>query len=239
MINQNSISEIKKLGIKIDHDMSFGGKSKGNKHLSRAVKIAKFLALKMKADKKIVESGAWLHDTALPTGDDYDYDKNKKIVMDLLSSINISDFDKGFIAECVASHEGTENPKTLEARIVHDADVIEKLGILGIIRHTWKLTNLKEINPVMITDLDVEKIINHIEWRSKRLQTPIAKRISKYLNISVSKKEAKVIISLASKLADQGVITEKIAIVLRGYLNQKQKEMLKEQINLSYLNKFK
>lgn len=238
MMNQKSIKDIKKLGIKIDHDMAFGGKSKGNKHLSRAVKIAKFLAFKAKADIKIVESGAWLHDTALPTGDDYNYDKNKKIVMKLLSSINISKSDKGLVAECVASHEGREDPKTLEAKIVHDADVIEKLGILGIIRHTWKLTNLNEINPEIITDDDVKKVLNHINWRKKRLQTLQAKKIGKYLNIKVSKNEAKKIISVASKLAFNSVTTEKIARILCHSLNNKNKEMLKEQLNLSYLNKF-
>jgi HD superfamily phosphodiesterase len=239
MINKKNIKEIKKLGIKIDHDMAFGGKSKGNKHLSRAVKIAKFLALKEKADIKIVECGAWLHDTALPTGDDYNYDKNKKIVMELLSNINISNIDKKLIAECVASHEGVEDPKTLEAKIVHDADVIEKLGILGIIRHTWKLTNLNEINPTMITDLEVKKVLNHIKWRNKRLQTKTAKNIGKYLKIKINIKEIKNIISLISKQANNGVITEKIAVGLQSQLNKEQNKILKEQLNLDYLSKFK
>jgi len=239
MINQNNIKEIKKIGIKIDHEMAFGGKSKGNKHLSRAVKIAKFLAIKSKADVKIVEAGAWLHDTALPSGDDYNYDNNKKIVMKLLSTINISNPDKNFIAECVASHEGTENPKTLEAKVVHDADVLEKLGILGIIRHTWKLTNLHEIKPSKITDLNVKKITSHINWRRKRLQTPLSKKIGKYLNIPMNKKESKIIISITSKLANQGITTEKIAIILKNHLTQRQNEMLGEQLSLSYLFRFK
>src|SRR3989344_8066061 len=129
MVNQKYIKEIKKVGIRIDHDMAFDGKSKGNKHLFRVVKLAKYLALKSKADISIVECGAWLHDTALPSGNDYDYKKNKKIVEKLLYSIDISKKDKEFISECVASHEGTKIPKTLEAKIVHDADVLEKTGI--------------------------------------------------------------------------------------------------------------
>lgn len=238
MIKQKKIKEIKKLGIKIDHEMAFGGKSKGNKHLFRTVKIAKYLAVKIKANLLIVEGGAWLHDTALPTGNDYNYKNNKKIVMSLLSPIDISQTDKELIAECVASHEGTENPKTLEAKIVHDADVLEKLGILGIIRHTWKMTNSNQINPNLIKDQDVKKILEHIKWRSKKLQTPIAKKIARYLNVPINKKDARVIVSITSSNSINGVITEKIAILLHKYLNQKQKEILSEQLNLSYLSKF-
>jgi len=238
MINQKNIKEIKKLGIKIDHDMAFNGKSKGNKHLFRAVKIAKYLALKTEADLDIVEAGAWLHDTALPTGNDYNYENNKKIVMSLLFHIDISQNNKDLISECVASHEGTENPKTLEAKIVHDADVIEKLGILGIIRHTWKMTNSNKIDPKLIKDQDVKKVLEHIKWRSKKLQTPIAKKIARYLNVPINIKDARIIVSIASSNAINGFITEKIARLVSKHLNNNQKEKLKEQLNLSYLNKF-
>ena len=145
-----------------------GGKSKGNKHLFRVVKIADHLAKKMKADARIVQAGAWLHDTALPSGNDYDYKKNKRIVQKILSSAPISKGDKNLIAECVASHEGTEGPKTLEARVVHDADVLEKVGLLGLIRHTWKLTNSDKINPSAVKDGDVKKIVDHIAWWNDR-----------------------------------------------------------------------
>lgn len=239
MIRQKDIQKIKKIGIEIDHKMAFGGKSKGNKHLFRVVKIADHLTQKMKANAKIVQAGAWLHDTALPSGNDYDYKKNKRIVKKILSSVPISEGDKNLIAECVASHEGTEGPKTLEAQVVHDADVLEKVGLLGLIRHTWKLTNSGKINPRAVKDEDVEKIIGHIAWRRKKLQTAAAKRIEKYLAISISKRDAKKIVTISSELAARGVITEKIAKILYQHLNQKQSKKLKEQLNLAYLKKFK
>ena len=239
MINKKQINEIKKLGIKIDHEMAFDGKSKGNKHLFRAVKIAKFLAEKTNAQASIVEASAWLHDTALPTGNDYDYEKNKKVALKLLSSFDIPDTDKNLISMCVASHEGTEKPETLEAKIVHDADVLEKVGLLGIIRHTWKLTNSKKINPDKIKDSDIKEILHHIKWRTNKIETPKARKIAKYLTIPINNKKTKIIISLASNLAMDGIITEKIAIALYKHLNQNEKDKLKEQLSLSYLNKFK
>ncbi len=238
MLNKNTLLKIKKIALEIDHNVAFGGKSKGNKHLLRVVRVAKFLAQKTGANESISLAGAFLHDTALPSGNDYDYLKNKNIVKDLLKPFNLSQSESDGIAECVASHEGTTDPRTLEAKVVHDSDVLEKTGLLGIIRHTWKLTNSGKINHKMITDKDVKIVLDHVEWRRKKLQTPVAKKIGKYLSISVNKKKAKVIVSISSDLAFNSIVTEKIAVALRKHLNKKENEKLKEQLNLTYLSKF-
>jgi DNA-binding ferritin-like protein len=90
-----------------------------------------------------------------------------------------------------------------------------------------------------VKDGDVKKIVDHIAWRRKKLQTPAAKSIEKYLAIPISERDAKKIISISSKLASRGIITEKIAKILYEHLNQKQGEKLKKQLNLAYLKKFK
>lgn len=239
MLNKNTLLKIKKLALKIDHDVAFGGKSRGNRHLLRVVRIAKFLARKTGSDESIVLAGAFLHDTALPSGNDYNYLKNKKIVKDLLKCFNLSRSELDGITECVASHEGTINPKTLEAKVVHDADALEKAGLLGIIRHTWKMTNLKKINHETVEDNDVKMILDHIKWRKKRLQTSVAKKIGKYLAIAVDKEKVKIMVALSAKMSFDGVVTEKIAMALRKHLDKKEDEKLREQLNLSYLNKFR
>jgi len=233
------LKKIKELGIKIDHDVSFGGKSRGNKHLSRVVRVAKFLANKCGADEFIAVAGAALHDTALPTGNDYDYVKNKKVIKKLLKKFDLSLQDVERIAECVASHEGTVKPKSLEAQVVHDADVLEKVGLLGVIRHTWKLTNFNKINPQNIRDHDVKTVFDHIEWRKKKLLTPTAIKIASYLSVQLEKEKAKLIVSMSATLAARGVVTEKIATGLYKHLSQKEKDKLREQLNLSYLRKLR
>lgn len=239
MLNKNTLLKIKKIALKIDHDVAFGGKSKGNKHLLRVVRVAKFLAQKTGADEYIAVAGAFLHDTALPSGNDYDYLQNKRMVKDLLKNLHLSQNELDGIAECVASHEGTTNPKTLEAKVVHDSDVLEKTGLLGIIRHTWKSTNSGKINHKNVTDKDVKMVIDHIEWRRKKLQTPIAKKIGKYLTIPINNEKAKIIVSISSDLAFNSIVTEKIVVALRKHLNKKENEKLKEQLNLTYLSIFK
>ncbi len=239
MLDRKTIDKIKKLGIKIDHEQAFGGKSKGNKHLSRVVRVAKFLAKKTGANIRIVEAAAYLHDTALPSGNDYDYSKNKKIVLNILKRFDLSKEEADRIAECVASHEGTRGPKTLEAKIVHDADVREKTGVLGIIRHTWKMTNMNKLDPAHIRENDAKKILAHVRWRAKKLQTPIARKIEKYLSQGIDQKTAKKIVFVTAPLAARGIITEKIAPVVMKHLNKKQKARLKEQLAVVYLKKFK
>jgi len=238
MLNKNILLKIKKLALKTDYNVAFGGKSKGNRHLLRVVRVAKFLAQKAGADESVAVAGAFLHDTALPSGNDYDYLQNKRIVKDLLKPFNLSQIELHRIAECVASHEGTTSPKTLEAKVVHDADVLEKLGLLGIIRHTWKLTNSGKIDYKIITDKNIKIILDHIKWRRKKLQTPMAKKIGKYLSTPIDKQKAKMIVILSSGMAFKGIITEKIALALRKHLNKKENKKLREQLNLGYLKKF-
>lgn len=238
MLTKQNLLDIKKLAIAIDHDAAFGGKSKGNKHLLRVVSIVKFMAKKLEANVPIAVAGAFLHDTALPTGDDYDYETNKQIVQGILKPLHLLKDDVDQIAECVASHEGTAKAKSLEAKIVHDADVIEKLGLLGVIRHTWKLTNLGKIDFEHITDGDVETVLNHIEWRMKKLLTPVAKKIGKYLSISIDHTRAKTIIGLVSAMAFKGIITEKIAKELEKTFTENEIKKLREQLSLGYLKKF-
>lgn len=235
MITNESLNKIKELGVGIDHDIAFGGKSKGNQHLYRVVSLTNHLANSVKADISIAVAGAWLHDTALPSGDDYNYKTNKEIVLGLLQNINISDDDREAVAECVASHEGTVSPKSLEAQVVHDADVLEKAGILGIIRHTWKLTNSGKIDPDHVTSYDVDTVLEHVAWRQSRLQTDEAKRISRVVSMSLDDKTTMSIVETSASLASKGVITEKIAETLISLLNDKEYKILQFQLSQEYL----
>lgn len=238
MLTNNTLVQIKKLAINNDWNNSFGGKSKGNKHLLRVTRIAKFLAHKTNANLKIVAAGAFLHDISLPSLHDDDYKINKKRVKKILAQFNIPKAETDAIAECVASHEGIVIPKTLEAKVVHDADVLEKSGILGIIRHTWKLTNTEKINENNINAKTMHLVLQHLAWRSTRLQTAIARRINQYLNQGLTPLTIKIIIEKTVPQAHHGIITEKIASSLLKELTHTQKEKLKSQLNLSYLKKF-
>ena len=232
MLNTKTLNKIKKQAIQIDWGQAFNGTSKGNKHLWRIVGIAKYLGRKEKTDPSIVEAGAWLHDIALPTGNDEDYQKNIQLALDLLKPLEVTKDEAQRIANCVATHEGTVQPKTMEAQIVHDADVLEKVGILGLIRHSWKLTNSGKIDPKNITDENVREIINHIQWRMKQLRTKSAKKLAKTLHLPLSFAETRELIRQISPLAANGIITEKIAQAILPNLSNEQQQSLKKQLRV-------
>lgn len=235
MLNAKTLKHIQRIGVETDHLAAFGGKSKGNKHLSRVVKIAKFMAMKTGADLKVTEAGAWLHDTALPTGNDYDPATNKRVVKKMLKDVDLTAAEIELISECVASHEGTKRPSLLEAQIVHDADVIEKTGILGIIRHTWKLTNSGKIDHANVKDADARTVLLHITWRRAQLRLPLSRKFARTLSVPMSTKQAREIVAITAPLAHRGVITEKIAKVLEKKLSKKQVTALKSQLAVAYL----
>lgn len=156
-------------------------------------------------------------------------------MLELLEKIDISQADREAVAECVASHEGIVKPKTLEAQVVHDTDVLEKSGILGLIRHTWKLTNSGKINPDKIDFAETNKVADHILWRQSRLQTTEGKKLSQNFSINLPLETISKIVKLSAKLASQGVITEVIAEKLVSVIPEKEYSILKKQLSQEYI----
>ena len=229
------MQKIKRIALEIDWKRSFAGKAKGNKHLFRMVKLAAWMASKLRANVPIVEAAAWLHDVALPSGNDYNYATNKKTVAAVLKQLKLPARERATVAVCAASHEGTGPMRTLEAKIVHDADALEKSGILGIIRHTWKVAHGESAE---MDEVTVKRILHHVRWRATRLQTRLAKTMHAYIAVPLSAPHAKKLVrSVAMKVA-RGMITEKIARALLATLPAKQKTKLKEQLTLTYLKRF-
>ncbi len=181
MINKEQLKKIREFAIKLDWEEAFGGASKGNKHLERTVKKALKLARELRAKKDIVEAGAWLHDTNLEKTISGSTMANKKKVMTFLKEIGVKEKDIKEIMWCIESHDGRKKAKTLEAKIVHDADTLEKMGPLGIIRETWKRSQ---------QGWTTEKISNHLEKhltkRKKKLYTKEAKKQAEELHATLT-----------------------------------------------------
>ncbi len=240
MLNDETLQEIQEFAIAGDWNVAFNGTSHGNQHLFRIVKIAIFLADQLGADRYIVEAAAWLHDFPLTSGHDYNYTRNKQIADSVLDHFPLTDFEKNSIATCIAAHEGIGDIVSLEAQIIHDADVLEKTSILGIIRHTWKLTHSSQL-PIPDSDTSITDIVfEHLQWRAKRLQTALAKDIHCYLvkDINMSSDFIHKLVSFIEPLARKNMITETIAKELKKKLTKTEYKKLEEQLSLNYLNLF-
>ena len=214
MIDRDVIDQIREHAIRMDWNVAFGGKAKENEHLSRVVTIAQFLAEKEEASREICEAGAWLHDIGLIAGNDDNPVKVRAIAEEYLSDLLLDSESKRRIAECVETHEGVGEAASLEAKIVHDADVLDKMGLLGIIRHTWKVVNL--IQPDASADEVFSILQKHLKKRREKLYTATAKRLVRALKETQrqffeDRTKAIEMLETIMQLAKDGTISDKIA----------------------------
>lgn len=233
MIYRDVIDQIREHAFHLDWNVAFGGKAKGNGHLFRVVTIAQFLAEKEEASREICEAGAWLHDIGLIAGNDDDPVKVRAIVEEYLSDLPLDSESKRRIAECVEMHEGVGEAVNLEAKIVHDADVLDKMGLLGIIRHTWKIVNL--IQPDVSADEIFSILQKHLKKRRENLYTVTAKKLVNALNETMrqffeDRTKAIEMLEMIMRLAKDGTISDKIA---KALLRRTESQSLMYQLYIS------
>jgi uncharacterized protein len=112
-------------------------------HTQEVRKVAQKLAGLEKADKEIVDLAALFHDIGKIKGDTNHIVRSEEIARKYLES-NV--FNQNFIEEvvyCIAVHEynwigKVHIIKTIEAKVLADADSIQKLSAWGIIKHSIK-----------------------------------------------------------------------------------------------------
>lgn len=97
----------------------------GIEHLERTLKLAAYLAEKEEADKLIVKYGAMLHQF-------HDADTVEKF----LNRIKVDKGLAGKVAHCVRCSDmrNARKAKTIEAKVVYDADKLQVVGPFGIMR---------------------------------------------------------------------------------------------------------
>ncbi len=188
------IERLKKKAQEMEAE-GFEGKGLGNKHLDRVLKISLHLADKLekkgiKVNKEVVGIASVLHDIGLsksinkPGGEDVVKDyltsegiRSAKIAEELLRKEKVREDIIREVLKCIQSHEGNKEAETIEAKIIYDADALDKMGALGIIRHTWKLANLG-----LPTEKIAGTLVKHIKERESKLYLKESKKIAKKLN---------------------------------------------------------
>lgn len=228
--------------VKLDWEVAFGGKSKGNRHLYRVNEIAKYLLEKEDGDEFIVLVGAWIHDVALASGSDYDSERVENYTRDFLQKYSeIPNEIKEKIIDCAVGHESNGMKLSTEAAIVHDADAVDKCGALGVVRHIWKMTNMLE-NRVLTSKADLEKLKKHLRERQTNLLTDTANKLvadlNKQGNLFFSDEvKALKMMKRVSSLAFKGMTTDKIIKEITKPEEQADlwKNVLNEQLECKYL----
>lgn len=108
--------------------------SHSDDHVSRVTKLAVLIAEREKANVEVVRKAAELHDVAR--------DKPNHAIESAKIARNILEregYNKNFIkavVHCIEAHSFSANikPKTLEAKILSDADKLDAIGAVGVAR---------------------------------------------------------------------------------------------------------
>lgn len=112
----------------------------GYNHILRVYKMAERLAKLEGADLEIVLAAALLHDAEGPgVGDSRLGHQNAsaKYAGDILAVEGWSDEKISAVQHCIRSHrfrEPSEKPKTIEAKVLFDADKLDAIGAVGAVR---------------------------------------------------------------------------------------------------------
>lgn len=126
-------NEVKKIVAKNDPAHDF-------EHILRVYKNAEKICKSEKADKKLVLSAVLLHDiVSFPKSDKRSKTASTKSAIKakkILKRFNFSMTEIKIIMDAIESHSFSKNkkPKTLEGKILQDADRLDALGSIGIAR---------------------------------------------------------------------------------------------------------
>ncbi|MBN2282015.1 MAG: HD domain-containing protein [Candidatus Marinimicrobia bacterium] len=108
-------------------------------HSERVMKLAMHLAEKEKANLKVVQIAAILHDIGRETqdksrGNICHAEEGARLAKKILQEFNLSEAEKTNIIHCIESHRfrNSHEPETLEAKVLYDADKLDSIGAVGI-----------------------------------------------------------------------------------------------------------
>jgi len=122
--------------------VGFDDPAHGWEHIQRVYRLALYIAERESADSFIVGMAALLHDIGhLSTAKTQHHaDLSRSMASELLTAYNVPADTQEAILHAIAAHSfslGIE-PRTLEAKVVRDADRLDSLGAIGILR--WAVT---------------------------------------------------------------------------------------------------
>jgi len=235
------VKQISEKAVRLFWEESFGGIAYGSRHLHRVNRIAEFLWKNEGGDEFLVMAGAWVHDVALAHGHDYDPERVATLTRVFLRQFELLRRDEtDRLVECAEGHEFGGDLLSFEARIVHDADVVDKGGLLGVVRHIWKMTNMLE-NRILADEQDLKKLENHLILRQDRLYTETTRQLTNHLKESAElffrdRRFALETMIWVSQLAIRGSIAERLAEQLLSRSDHPCLQLLKDQLECRYLH---
>ena len=121
----------------------FNDPAHGWEHVERVYKLALHIADQEGADSFIVGMAALMHDLGRISNSDsikHHADLSERAAAEILAIHQVAPETREAILHAIAAHSFSHNieARTLEARVVRDADRLDSLGAIGVLR--WAIT---------------------------------------------------------------------------------------------------
>ena len=137
--NYRNMDKFKKLKEEAIRLLKVGKGSHDWEHTERVLNMSLHLALAEKADVGIVTAAALLHDIGRHEQDKLKGKVSHAIISSnmahpILKSLNYSDMDIKKILHCIETHRYRkgDQPESIEAKVLFDADKLDAIGAIGI-----------------------------------------------------------------------------------------------------------
>jgi putative nucleotidyltransferase with HDIG domain len=149
------------------------------------LKLAKALGL-VKVNTDVLEASALLHDIAKISEDKTSGKVDHGVIGARMAEdfLMKSGFKKEFtdaVSHCILAHTHYVEPSSIEAKILHDADYVDKVGAVGVASILIK---------ACLSDTTIEGVLEAFESKTND-QSPVAKHINQLRNPHLYTKPAK------------------------------------------------
>ena len=136
-------------------------------HTLRVVRLCRHIGPPEGADMTVLLAAAYLHDIGRGHQDDArgavcHAEKGAELAAPFVAELPLSEAQKENILHCMATHRfrGKDAPKTLEARVLFDADKLDAIGAVGIAR---AYLFAGEVGAKLHTDIPMEEPASYSE----------------------------------------------------------------------------
>ncbi|MFX0200124.1 MAG: HD domain-containing protein [Candidatus Hodarchaeota archaeon] len=108
----------------------------GLDHVQRVIRWCEVIGVKENANLEVLRASAILHDIAVPQGRAIHAETGAEMAHEFLQSIGVPEEKIKAITEVIRGHSryGGPEPTTLEGYILRDADMLDFIGAVGIVR---------------------------------------------------------------------------------------------------------
>lgn len=183
MYHPNYLEKVKKEVIALNKTQTNQSVAHKLDHVLRVLSWAKLISAELvgndeKVNLEILQIAVWLHDVRQPYNEKKSLHIQGSVIKsrEILESIGYPKEKIKRVLEVISQHssEVVNSPKTIEAKILYDADKLDGFGAIGLAR-VFTLCGQQKIS-----------VVDAVEWYKQKiakakplLQTSIAKRIVK------------------------------------------------------------